>query len=342
MIAVNNITPLGFDLTESNFEVELLAAIARQTQKYNTSVTLEPNMYSLAPIVISDATLSADCSVTEACAVPNVLKNTRIQMNDACNICLTNLSEGEIAVYGVDINNPKPTAVLDAQKAKEQAIKLSYSMLKTYWLGDTTYIAANLLDAGKLPAYKKDNGQWKKILASTPAHVTIAENAQVTAALQFSTMTYAKAIDYLDQMIQKQSISMQMVINDAKYGWLTTELFDKIQSERAKNDLAGIRFVPVSNEFGNFDSFIYLGIQFIKYEHLSAAIRDLDSGTAGMWKQPHRAVLTIGLPQLSIPVPNESTFTTEFLEVTKGYKAGTLATMLHPEAVAGDYYVVAY
>lgn len=342
MITANNMVPVGFDMTESNFEVALLAALARATQKYNTSVSLTPNTYSLAPIVISDAILVAGCDVTAACAVPSVLKNTKIQMNEACNICLTDLSEGELVVYGIDPNNPQPSANLDAQKAKEQAVKLAFSMMKTYWLGNKEYEAGDLNNAALLPAYTKDDGQWFKILASNPAHVEIAENALATTAAQLAGITYDEAIAYLDNIIAAQSLSMQMIMNDEKAIWTTTELFDIIQAQRAKNDLAGIRFVPIENEFGNFDSFVYRGFQVVKYEHLSAAIRDIASGTEGALALPHRAILTVGLPMLSFPVPTDATFNTEFFDVTKAYKAGTLATILHPEAVAGDYYVVAY
>jgi enamine deaminase RidA (YjgF/YER057c/UK114 family) len=342
MITANNMIPVGFDATESHFEIALMAALAKATAKYNTSVTLTPNTYSKAPIVISDAVLAAGCSVTEVCAVPSVLKNTRIQMNDACKVCLTDLSEGEAVVYGIDKNNPAPTAELDKQKAQEQAVKLTYSMLKTYWLGDTTYIAADLNNVALLPAYTKDNGQWKKILASSPAHVTITENAQVTTALQMSTLTYDDVLLYIDAMLAAQSTSMQMVMNSEKTIWMTVEMFDKVQLQRAKNELAGIRFVTIENEFGNFDSFIYNDVQVIKYEHFSAAIRDMASAVPAALELPHRAVLTVGLPTLSFPVPTESTFTTDFEPVKYAYEAGTLATILHPEAVAGDYYVVAY
>jgi len=342
MITANDMIPVGFDMTESTFEIALMEALAKQTNKYNTTVTLTPNTYSLAPIVISDATLVAGCVVTEACAVPSVVKNTRIQMNEACNMCLTDLTDGEAAVYGIDVNNPAPTTTLDAQKAREQAVKLGFSMLKTYWLGDTLYVADDLNVAAKLPAYTKDDGQWKKILGSNPAVVTILENEQITTALQMSTLTYDDVLAYFDTMIDAQSLSMQMILNSEKSIWSTVEMFDKVQAQRAKNELAGIRFVPIENEFGNFDSFIYRDIQVIKYEHFSAAIRDFDSGIPAALLNPHRAILTVGLPTLSFPVPTESTFTTKFEPVKYAYEAGTLATILHPEAVSGDYYVVAY
>lgn len=341
MITANNMIPVGFDATESDFEIALMEALARATSKYNTTVTLQPNTYTLAPIVISDATLVAGCDVTDACSVPSVLKNTKIQMNEACKICLTDLSAGELAVYGIDEFFPQPTAQLELQKSREQAVQLTFSALKTYWLGDTDYEAADLKVAGKLPAYIKDNGQWKKVLASSPAHVTITENSATTLSGQMA-VTYDEALAYLDALITAQSLSMQMITNSAKTAWMTVELFDIIQAQRQKNELAGIRFVVIENEFGNFDSFVYRDIQWIKYEHFSAAIKDLAVVNTGTILLPHRVILTVGLPQLSFPRPTDSSFRTEFYETSKAWNAGTLLTIMHPEAVAGDYYVVAY
>jgi hypothetical protein len=341
MITVNNMTPVGFSFAESQFESALLSAMAVQLRKYNTTASLKPNEYSLAPIVISDAILTANCNVTDLCEVPTVLKNTRIQMNEACKICLTDLSEGEAVVYGIDLNDPKPTKLLDDQKAKEQSVKLVYSMLKTYWLGNKNYVANDLNNAALLTAYKKDDGQWTKILAANPPRVTITENAGATAVEQ-AAITYDEALAYIDQMIARQSLSLQMVMNSEKTIWSTVEIFDVIQSQRAKNELAGIRFVTIENEFGNFDSFVYRDFQIIKYEHLSNAIKDLKPATPGTVVQPHRMILTVGLPILSFPVPAEGTYTTDYNDATRAYIAATLGTILHPEAVSGDYYVVAY
>lgn len=341
MITANNMIPVGYEATESDFQIKLMEALARATQKYNTSVTLKPSTYSLAPIVISDAILAANCAVTEICAVPSVLKNTKIQMNDACYICLTDLSEGELEVYGIDPFYPEPTTILENQKATEQAIQLTFSALKTYWLGNTAYVAGDLNVPAKLPAYTKDNGQWTKIIAQNPQHVVITENAAATTALQM-TVTSDEVLAYIDQMINAQSLSMQMVINSAKTIWATVELFDAVMAKMQKDELYSVRFQSIENEFGNFDSFIYRDIQVIKYEHFSAAIRDLKPGTVGTLLLPHRMVLTVGLPQLSFPRPVESSFDTDFDRVSKRWEAGTMLTIMQPEAVSADYYVVAY
>lgn len=341
MITANNLNPVGFEFGQSDFEIALMDSLANATRKYNTGVSLKPRTYSLAPLTISDATLVPGCDVGDACAVPDVLKNTKISMNVNCKVCLAELSDGENEVYAIDEFDPKPTTELETQKAREQAMSLTFSAMKTYWLGDTDYVAADLKVAAKLEAYKKDDGQWKKILASNPAHVVISENSETNLADQLN-VAYDDALIYLDKMIEAQSISMQMIVNSEKTGWVTVEFFDIIQAQRQKNELAGIRFVTIENEFGNFDSFIYRDIQWIKYEHFSAAIKDLAVVDVGTILLPHRIILTVGLPQLSFPKPIESTFNTDFDEVTKAWKAGTLLTIMHPEAVAGDYYVVAY
>jgi len=341
MITANNMTLVGYEAQESDFQIALMEALAKATQKYNTSVTLKPNTYMLAPIVISDAILSANCSVTDLCAVPNVLKNTKIQMNDTCYICLTDLTEGELAVYGIDPIYPEPTTILENQKAQQQAIQLTFSALKTYWLGNTAYVAGDLNNAALLPAYKKDNGQWTKILATNPAHVVISENAAGTTALQM-TVTADEALAYIDQMLNAQSLSMQIVVNSAKMIWATVELFDAVMAKLQKDELYSVRQQPIENEFGNFDSFIYRDVQVIKYEHFSIAIRDLKPGTVGTINLPHRMVLTIGLPALEFPRPVESSFDTDFDRVSKRWEAGTMLTIMQPEAVSSDYYVVAY
>lgn len=341
MITANNLNPVGFEFGESDFQIALMESLADATRKYDTGVSLKPRTYSLAPITISDATLVAGCDEGAACPVPSVLKNTKIAMNVNCKVCLAELTDGENEVYAIDEFDPKPTTELETQKAREQALALVFSGMKTYWLGDVDYIAADLKVAAKLAAYTKDDGQWKKILASNPAHVVIAENSDDTLAEQMA-VTYDEALAYLDKMIDAQSTSMQMIVNSLKTGWMTVELFDIIQAQRQKNELAGIRFVTIENEFGNFDSFIYRDIQWIKYEHFSAAIKDLAVVNAGTILLPHRVILTVGLPKLSFPKPIDSTFNTDFDEVTKAWKAGTSLTIMQPEAVSGDYYVVAY
>lgn len=342
MVAINNLTPVGFDFSESHFESALLAALAKQLVKYDTTVSLEQNLYSFAPIVLQDAILTADCAITANCDVPAVVKNTVIQMVQACTICLTNLSDAERQMYGIELADPKPTTILENRKALEQAVALSLSMLKTYWIGNTAMVAGDLTNTALLPAYKKDNGQWTKIaaIAGVP-HFTIAKNALGTAALQLA-ITADESIDILDGLFAKQSFGLRMIPDNEKNGWITNEIYDAIYAAFSRKAITGIAFATVESEFGNFDSLVYRGAQFIKYNHLSAAIRDLKPTVADAWILPHRAVLTVGLPMVSMPIANGQAFNSQFYEAKKSYEAGTIATILQPEPVQADFYVVAY
>lgn len=342
MIAINNLVPLDFNFKESDFEIALIEALASQLIKYDTSVSLEQNIYSFAPLLMKDAILASGCAVVEGCEVPEVLTNTIIQMAQACKICLTNLSDAERKMYGIELADPKPTSVLELRKAKEQALALTLSLLKTYWIGSKTFVAGDLNNASLLPAYSKDNGQWTKIstIPDVP-HFVVAKNALGTTALQLA-LTADEALDIIDGMFLLQSQSLQMIPDGNKFIWVTNEIYDAVKIEFARKAIAGIAFQPIESEFGTVDSFIYRDAQVIKYQHLSTAIRDLKPSTVGTLEQPHRAVMTITLPQLSFQKPTEQTFATQFYDVTKSWEAGTIATVLHPNPVAKDYYVVAY
>jgi hypothetical protein len=341
MISANNMQPVGFSLDESHFEQALIRGLAETTRKYDTSVTLTPNIYTQAPTVITDAVIAANCSAGTECEVPEVLTNTTIQMNAACNICLTDLTDGQRAVYGVELADPQPTAALISAKEREQAIKLTYSMMKTYWLGDKSYVAADLQNAALLPAYKKDDGQWKKILSENPATVTITQNAALTLAGQMA-LTFEDVIGYLKEVLDRQSTSLKMVLASEKIGWLTDEIFNIVMDEKDVNNLRGIAFTTIENEFGPFPAFTFRGSLFVNYEHFTAAIKDLANPEADALELPHRIIYTVGLPMISFPIGDGTAFSTDFVEPTRKFTAATLATIQQPEAVAGDYYVVAY
>lgn len=341
MISANNLTPVGFSMEESHFEQALIRGLAEVTRKYNTSVTLTPQVYTQAPTVITDAILAANCSAGTECAAPDVLTNTTIQMNAACNLCLTDLTVGQREVYSVDLADPKPTDRLIAAKEREQAVKLNYSMIKTYWLGDKTYIAGDLQDDALLPAYTKDYGQWWKILGQNPPVVTIPQNAGLTLAAQM-TMTFEEAIAILKKVVDKQSTSLKMVLASEKVGWLTDEIFNIILDEKDVNNLRGIAFTEIENEFGSFPAFTFRGSLWVNYEHFSAAIRDLANPVADALDLPHRIIFTVGLPMISFPIGEAPAYSTDFVEPTRKFTAATLATLQQPEAVDGDFYVVAY
>lgn len=341
MISANNMLPVGFAMDESHFEQALIRGLAETTRKYNTTVTLTPNTYTLAPTVITDAILAANCSAGTECDVPEVLTNTTIQMNAACNICLTDMTDGQRAVYGVVLADPRPTPALISAKEREQAMKLTYSMMKAYWLGDKDYIAADLQNANLLPAYTKDDGQWSKILGQNPNHIVIAENAEVTLAAQMA-LTFDDVIAYLKKVIDGQSTSLKMVLASEKVGWMTDEMFNIVLDEKDVNNLRGIAFTTIENEFGPFPAFTFRGSLFVNFEHFTAAIKDLANPAADALELPHRIIFTVGLPMISFPIGDGTAFTNDFIEPTRKFTAATLATIQQPEAVDGDYYVVAY
>lgn len=341
MVAINDLTPLDFDFKESDFEVAIMAALAAQMIKYDSNVSLEENVYSFAPLLLKDAILASGCAITEGCEVPEVLTNSIIQMAQACQICLTNLSAAERKMYGIDLADPQPTQTLSARKAKEQAMALVFSMLKTYWIGNKEFTADDLKNADLLPAYQKDNGQWTKIagIVGVP-HYAIARNAQLTTALQLA-LTFEEALAILDGMMATQSIQLQMIPDDNKFMWVTNEIYDVLRTEYSHNALSGLTLQPIESQFGTVDTLIYRGVQVIKYQHFSAAIRDIDTGGDSI-SYPHRAILTATLPQLSFPKPTEDTFSEQFYNARKSWEAGTIATILHPDPVQADWYVVGY
>lgn len=341
MISSNNMVPVGFSFEESHFEQALIRGLAETLRKYNTSVTLTPQVYTQAPPVVVDAILAANCSAGNECEAPEVLTNTTIQMNAACNICLTDLSVGQREVYGIELADPKPTDRLIAAKELEQATRLNYSMLKTYWLGDKTYEPGDLQNDALLPAYTKDYGQWWKILGQNPPVVTIPQNAAVTLAAQMA-MTFDQAIAILKQVVDKQSTSLKMVLASEKVGWLTDEIFNIILDEKDVNNLRGIAFTEIENEFGSFPAFTFRGSLWVNYEHFSAAIRDKANPVADALDLPHRIIFTVGLPMISFPIGEAPAYSTDFIEPTRKFTAATLATLQQPEAVDGDFYVVAY
>jgi hypothetical protein len=341
MINVNNVDVSRLTASEYPTDSLVLQGLLRQLQKYNTTVTLELEEYSPAPILIRDANVSEGCEVAGDCTFPDVLKNSTIQMGENCSLCLMDLKPSVYQMYGINRYNPEPTQAFILEKEKSQAVALAFSAMKTYWLGDTTLVAADLRNADLLKAYKKDNGQWKKITETTPPTVTITQNSAVTKAGQMA-MTYEQALAYLDAVIDNQSIELQMISDEEKIGKLTVEIFDIIQKERQKNDFAGIRFVPVETMGDSFSSFVYRDIQFIKYEHLTYALRDFTTGVADTYLLPHRIILTVGLPMASFPVPTENTFNTEFDKVSRSFKCSTLINVNHPDAVHPNYYSIAY
>ena len=341
MVSVNNITPIGLTPKDFDTDIPLLAGLLEQTAKYDTSTAFEMQNYSPAPLLIRDANISDGCDDGSECGVPDVVKNSTFQMRESCNMCLLEQSVGFYELYGIDRYDPKPTQPFIDYNKKKHAMALPFSAMKTYWLGNPAYVSGDLHNVNLLPAYKKDKGQWFKISETSPPTFTIAKNSAVTKAAQLA-ITYAEVLEVLDAVIDQRELELKMISNDAQQGWLTVELFDTIQKERSKNELAGIRFVPIENAARSFESFVYRDFQFIKYDELSAAIKDVTTGVADTLLLPHRVIFTVGLPKLSFPIPTEQSHVSYFHDVTKKFNCATIFNVNHPDAVQGNYYSLAY
>ena len=343
MKLANLLVPDGVSETQiaSAMETKIMDALSRSLIKYNTGVSLTPNTHSLAPMVLENAVLLSGCTIPDSCPVPLVVSNSKINMSSGCNICLSDLSQGEIDVYGMDINNPVPTQKLENRQKTKQAMALSFSALKTLWLGNKAYVANDLNSALLLNAYKKDDGIWKKITTSGATNVAITKNAQATEALQMAiTGTEARAI--LDQLIDKQSTTLKMILDSEKMIWVTEKLYDVIVAEDTAQKLPNFTYAEIDSYFGTANALIYRGFVLIKYEHLSAAIRDLKPTTAGTLVLPHRAILTVGLPVVEFSLGVENSFRTKYEETTRKWEAVTDLVIMHPDALQGDFYVTAY
>ena len=343
MITVNDLNLKGLSADVSTFESELAKGIIEHVQKYETTVTLELDTYSDAPTLIADAIMNGDCASIPNSDNPSLIENTFFQITQKESLCLdTEVKvKGKRDYWGLDINKVGITPKLDSYFAKKQSRNALYSALKTFWLGDKTYVGGDLVNPALLPAYKLDNGQWTKILAVTPANVAITQNALATEAAQM-VITSAQVLAYVDKMLVAQSKTMKLASNGMKFVWMTPEMYDVVAAEREKNIIAGLTLQNVNTLYGNFETIIYKGLQLISFEHFAQAIRDLDPTVVGALNQPHRMVLTIGLPKIDFQLTENGNFESYMVPVANTYTAGTTFSVAQPEAVAGDFYVTAY
>ena len=343
MITVNDLNLKGLSNDVSTFESELAKGIIENVQKYETTVALELDTYSDAPTLVSDAIMSGDCTAIANTDNPSLIENTFFQIAQKESLCL----DAEVKVkgkrdyWGLDINKVGITPKLDSYFARKQARNALYSALKTYWLGDKAYVAGDFTDTSLLPVYKLDDGQWTKILSVTPSNVVITQNALATEALQM-VITFDQVLAYIDKMIVAQSKTMRLASNGMKFVWMTPEMYDVVAAEREKNVVAGLTLQNVNTLYGNFETIIYKGLQLISFEHFAQAIRDLKRTVPAAINQPHRMVLTIGLPKIDFQLTENGNFESYMVPVANTYTAGTTFSVAQPEAVAGDFYVTAY
>ena len=343
MITVNNLSIKGLSNETSVFETELAKGLVEAVQRYDATGALELDMYSDAPTLISDAILSGDCTAIPGSENPSLIENTFFLMAQRESLCLDTEAavEGRRKYWGLELGNVGLTPKLSNFYAAKQSRNALYSALKTYWLGNKDMVANDLNVPALLPAYKLDNGQWTKILAMNPAQVVIPQNSAATEAEQMA-MTFDEALAIINKMIDKQSKTMRLASNGEKYIWSTPEIIDVLKAERESNILAGLTLSNVETLYGVFPTIIYKGIQLIDFEHLRQAIRDLKPSVAGTIVLPHRLILTIGLPKIDFQLTEKGNFEDYVTPVVNTYVAGTTFLVAQPEAVNGDFYVVAY
>lgn len=156
------------------------------------------------------------------------------------------------------------------------------------------------------------------------------------------TITGVEARAILDEMIKKQSTTLKMILPSEKVFWVTEDLYDAIVAEDTELKLPNYTYAEIDSYFGTTNALIYKGIILVKYEHLSAAIRDLKKSATGALNLPHRAVLTVGLPVVEFSVGVENSFRSDYKETTRSWEAVTDLVIMHPDALQGDFYVTAY
>lgn len=321
-------------------------ALAITSVKYNTTLKADIDSVYIAPEVIADAVAMVGCVIDTACDLPEVLEAKQYSFATGCNLCLNEMTPNERKAFGITYNNPQPTQKLSQRYENRFIQNILNSTRKINWLGDTTYIAANLADANLLPNYTKVDGIWTSLVALSPAapHYTGAiatKNALTTKAAQ-TAWTATEVLAVIDGMRDAQSETMKLIVDTQKFVWLTNEMYDALiyamKSESFSLCCVGKLQSQVSGgvEIATIE---YGDLTLVKYTELSAAIRDLALvGTA--WDLPNRAVLALGLPMVNYV--ESGSFQEDFKPTTGNYEASYGITTAIVEPLPGDFYVVGY
>jgi len=326
-------------------------AIILDSAKYNTTIQADEDSVFISPEILVDASIMVGCEITDSCDLPTVLETQQYNLMTGCNLCLNEMTSNQKKAFGISFKSrPLPTAKLEARYENAFNMGLLATSRKVNWLGDTTYILANLSAAaqaaGLLPAYKKVNGIWTKLMALTPdaphyAGTVATKNALTTKAAQ-TAWTGDEVLAVVDGMRALQSATMSLLPDTLKYVWLTSEMYDAlIQSMKVKSfDLCCVGTLATQVAGGKEVVTIQYGdLTLIKYEEFTAAIRDLALvGTA--WNLPNRAVLALGLPNVNYT--EQTDFESEFHAVTGNYEASSSLTTAIVDPYPGDFYVTAY
>lgn len=326
-------------------------AIILDSAKYNTTIQADEDSVFISPEVLVDASIMVGCTITDSCDLPTVLETDQYNLMEGCNLCLNELSSNQKKAFGINFKGrPAPTPKLEARYENSFNMSLLYTSRKVNWLGDTTYVLANLSAAaqaaGLLAAYTKVDGIWTKLMDLTPdaphfGGVVATKNALLTPAAQ-TAWTADEVLAAIDGMKALQSTTMQLLPDTLKYVWLTSEMYDTlINSMKVKSfDICCVGTLATQVVGGKEVITIKYGdLTLVKYEELSAAIRDLALvGTA--LNLPNRAVLALGLPNVNYT--EQTDFESEFKPVTGNYSASSSLTTAIVDPYPGAFYVTAY
>jgi hypothetical protein len=321
-------------------------ALELSSVKYNTTLKVDEDSLFIAPQVIADAVAMVNCTITETCSLPTVLEADQYTFDAGCQLCLTSLTSNERKAFGISTASPTPTPALESYYERQFINNILNSTRKINWLGNTAYIAANLANAALLPNYTKENGIWTDLVALSPAapHYTgiiATKNALTTKAAQ-TTWTGEEVLQAIDGMLALQSQTMSMVVDTQKYVWVTSEMYQAlINSMKVKSfDLCCVgKLESQVNGDVAVTTIQYGDITIVKYEELTAAIRDL-ALVGAAWNLPNRAVLALGLPNINYV--EQGDFQTDFDTVTKMFKASYSLTTAIVDPYPGDFYVLGY
>lgn len=328
------------DLTSMEKALELSSV------KYNTTLKVDEDTLFISPQVIADAVAMVNCTIVESCSLPTVLEADKYTFDAGCTICLTNLTSNERKAFGMSLAKPKPTTAFEDYYEKQFINNVLNSTRKINWLGNTAYIGSNLANAALLPNYIKANGIWTDLVALTPdapqyTGLVAAKNALTTKAAQ-TTWTGADVLASIDAMLLLQSPTMAMIVDTEKYLWITSEMYQALINDmKVKSfDLCCVGMLESQVNGGVQTPFIQYGdIKIVKYQELTAAIRDL-ALVGSAWNLPNRAVLALGLPNINYIEQGE--FASFFDEVTGSFKASYGLTTAIVDPYPGDFYVTAF
>lgn len=322
-------------------------AIELSNVKYNTTFKADEDEVFISPEILVDAVAMVGCEIEQSCDLPLVLEAEQYNFMTGCNLCLNDMTSNEKKAFGMSFTSrPEPTPRLEARYENQFNMSMLVSTRKINWLGNKSYVEANLANPLLLPNYKKADGIWTKIMALEPdaPHYTglvATKNAAATKALQ-TAWTAEEVLTVIDGMLALQSLTMATILDSLKYVWITSEMYDAlIHSMKLKSfDLCCVGTLE-SQEVGGVRTEIieYGDLKIVKYDEFTQAIRDL-ALVSGAWNLPNRAVLALGLPNINYT--EQADFASEFHEVTGKWEASSSLTTAIVDPYPGDFYVVAY